>query len=33
MTAVATLFGPVALFWFLAMLAWRTEELTCGRPR
>ncbi|MEQ1612343.1 MAG: hypothetical protein ABL904_06290 [Hyphomicrobiaceae bacterium] len=27
MTAVATLFGPIALFWFLAMLAWRTEEL------
>lgn len=27
MPAVATLFGPIALFWFLALLAWRTEEL------
>ncbi len=25
--AVATLLGPIALFWFLAVLAWRTDEL------
>jgi hypothetical protein len=27
LTAAATLFGPVALFWFLSLLAWRAEEL------
>ncbi len=27
LTGVATLLGPIALFWFLALLAWRTEEL------
>ena len=26
-TFIATLAGPIALFWFLALLAWRTEEL------
>jgi hypothetical protein len=25
--ALATILGPVALFWFLACLAWRTEDL------
>jgi hypothetical protein len=27
LTAAATLLGPVALFWFLSLLAWRAEEL------
>jgi hypothetical protein len=27
LTAAATLLGPIALFWFLAMLAWRADEL------
>ena len=27
LTAVATLFGPIALVWFLSVLAWRAEEL------
>jgi hypothetical protein len=27
LTAAATLLGPVGLFWFLALLAWRAEEL------
>lgn len=27
LTGVATVLGPIALFWFLAVLAWRTEEL------
>jgi hypothetical protein len=27
LTAAATLMGPVGLFWFLALLAWRAEEL------
>ncbi len=26
-TAFATVVGPVALFWFLALLVWRTEDL------
>jgi hypothetical protein len=26
-TAFATLTGPIALFWFLAMLAWRADEM------
>ncbi len=26
-TAVATVLGPIVLFWFLAFLMWRTEEL------
>ncbi len=27
MPAIATLCGPIALFWFMAMLAWRADEL------
>ncbi len=27
LSAVATVFGPIALFWFLAVLIWRTEDL------
>ncbi len=27
LTATATLLGPIVLFWFLAFLMWRTEEL------
>jgi hypothetical protein len=27
LTAAATLFGPVALLWFLSLLSWRAEEL------
>jgi hypothetical protein len=27
LTAAATLFGPIALLWFLSLLAWRAEEL------
>ena len=27
LTAVATILGPIILFWFLAFLMWRTEEL------
>ncbi len=27
LTGIATVAGPIALFWFLALLAWRTEEL------
>ena len=27
LTAIATLISPIGLFWFLALLAWRTEEL------
>ena len=26
-TAFATIVGPIALFWFLALLVWRTEDL------
>lgn len=27
LTAFATVVGPIALFWFLALLVWRTEDL------
>jgi len=27
LTAFATVIGPIALFWFLALLIWRTEDL------
>jgi hypothetical protein len=27
LTAFATIFGPIALFWFLALLVWRSEDL------
>ena len=27
LTAAATLFGPIALLWFLGLLAWRADEL------
>lgn len=27
LTAFATILGPIALFWFLALLVWRTEDL------
>ncbi len=27
LSALATIIGPIALFWFLALLVWRTEDL------
>lgn len=27
LTILATLLGPISIFWFLAMMAWRSEEL------